>query len=112
MILWLDLTGAKCTHSLDEIIRFENATASANALNIRPDFWLFPFLNVYGILAFAETSSAIDSGIWMPDLDSAWSQVSSLSAKANFDATSLSFGMTPTFGVGGIWIALDKPVFT
>jgi hypothetical protein len=111
-------------HSLDEVIRFDKATASANAVNIRPDLWLFPFLDIYGILAFAKTSTAIDAGIWMPDLDSAWSQVSTLSTKANFEATSLGFGMTPTFGVGGIWIALDmnfvwtdvsaldKPVFT
>jgi hypothetical protein len=111
-------------YNLDEIIRFNKATSSANAINIRPDLWLFPFLNVYGILAFAKTSTAIDAGIWMPSLDSTWSQIGSLSTKANFDATSLGFGMTPTFGVGGVWIALDmnfvwtdvsaldKPVFT
>ena len=60
----------------------------------------------------------------MPNSDGAWSQVNTLSTKANFDATSLGFGMTPTFGVGGVWVALDmnlvwtdvsalnKPVFT
>jgi hypothetical protein len=111
-------------HNMDEIIRFNDATASANALNIRPDFWLFPFLNVYGILAFAKTSTAIDAGVWLPDTSNTWSQVSTLSTKANFDATSLGFGMTPTFGVMGLWVALDmncvwtdvsaldKPVFT
>ncbi len=110
--------------SLDEVIRFDDATSTANAVNIRPDLWLFPFLNVYGILAFAKTSTAIDAGIWLPDLDSTWSQVSTLSTKADFNATTLGFGLTPTFGVGGIWIALDmncawsdvnalkKPVFT
>jgi hypothetical protein len=110
--------------SLDEMIRFNNATSSANAINIRPDFWLFPFLNVYGIIAFANTSTAIDAGVWLPDTDSTWSEYTTISTEAKFDATSLGFGMTPTFGVGGLWMALDmnfawtnvssldKPVFT
>src|SRR5688572_5775344 len=38
-------------HDLSEIIRFDNATSEASGLNIRPDIWIFPFLNVYGILA-------------------------------------------------------------
>jgi len=50
-------------YSLDEIIRFNSAVSETNAMNIRPDFWLFPFLNVYGIIAFAKTSTAIDAGV-------------------------------------------------
>ena len=46
------------------------------------------------------------------------------SSKANFNATGFGFGVTPTMGVGGGWLALDmnvtwtdvsaldKPVFT
>jgi hypothetical protein len=110
--------------SLDEIIRFNDATASASGLNIRPDIWLFPFLNVYGLMAFAKTSTEINAGVWLPDFDSTWSQVSTLSTKAEFEATSLGFGLTPTFGIAGAWVALDmnclwtnvsaldKPVFT
>jgi hypothetical protein len=111
-------------YDLDEIIRFDDATASANALNFRPDFWLFPFLNVYGILGFAKTSTAITAGLWLPDVDSSWTEATTFSTKANFDATIFGFGMTPTIGVAGGWIAmdmnvawsdvsaLDKPVFT
>ena len=111
-------------HNVDEIIRFENAKSSANSINIRPDFWLFPFLNVYGVFAKAKTSTAINAGVYLPDFDSTWSQVSSISTTAKFDATAFGFGVTPTFGAGGVWIALDmnfvwtdisslsKPVFT
>ncbi len=110
--------------NVDEIIRFDDAKASANSINIRPDIWVFPFLNVYGVFAKAKTSTAINAGVWLPDFDSVWSQVGSISTTANFDATALGFGITPTFGAGGIWIALDmnfvwtdvsaleKPVFT
>src|SRR6187402_1660084 len=35
--------------NMDNIVQFNNATATSNGLNFRPDVWLFPFLNVYGI---------------------------------------------------------------
>ena len=110
--------------NMDEIIRFDDAVASANAMNVRPDFWLFPFLNVYGLLGMAKTSTAISAGLWLPDLDSTWSEITTISTKAQFDAVVFGFGVTPTIGVGGGWIALDmnvawtdvsaldKPVFT
>ena len=110
--------------NVDEIIRFDDATATASSVNIRPDIWLFPFLNVYGVMAFAKTSTAINAGVYLPDFDSTWSQVGSISTTAKFDATALGFGLTPTIGVGGIWMAFDmnfvwtkvsalnKPVFT
>jgi hypothetical protein len=94
-------------HNMDEIIRFDDAKATANSINIRPDIWVFPFLNVYGVFAKAKTSTAIDAGVWLPDFDSTWSQVGSISTTAKFDATALGFGVTPTFGLGGFWIAMD-----
>jgi hypothetical protein len=94
-------------YNLDEIIRFNNATAAANAVTIRPDVWLLPFLNVYGIFGVAKSSTAIDAGVWVPGKDNVWTQVSSFSTKANFEATTLGLGMTPTIGVGGGFLVLD-----
>ena len=111
-------------HNLDEVIRFNNATAAASAINIRPDVWILPFLNVYGIFGKAKTSTSIDAGLWVPGVDNSWSEVATFQTQANFDATMLGIGMTPTFGIGGGFIAvdmnmawsdvsaLDKPVFT
>jgi hypothetical protein len=111
-------------YNLDEIIRFDNSQSAASAVNIRPDFWLFPFLNIYGILAQAKTSTSITAGIWLPDTSDVWSEATSFSTKANFTATTFGIGATPTLGVGGGWLALDmnvawtdvsaldKPVFT
>ncbi len=36
-----------------------------------------------------------------------WSETMTFSTKADFDATGLGFGLTPTTGVGGGWLALD-----
>ncbi len=111
-------------YDLAEIIRFNSAIARASAVNFRPDIWILPFLNVYGLFAIAKTSTEISAGLWLPDQDDLWSEVTSFSSKAEFDAMSFGFGLTPTMGVGGGWMALDmnftwtdvsaldKPVFT
>jgi hypothetical protein len=97
-------------YNLDQIVRFNDAAATASAINVRPDIWLFPFLNVYGILGKVQTSTAINAGIWVPDGDNNWSKIYSFGTKANFNGTSFGLGMTPTIGIGGGWLALDMNV--
>ena len=111
-------------YDLDEIVRFNDAIASASAVNIRPDIWVLPFLNIYGLFTQAKTSTEINAGVWLPDTANVWKEVTSFSSLAEFDATGVGFGMTPTMGIGGGWLALDmnvtwqsisaleKPVFT
>ena len=110
--------------NLDEIVRFNDATSKAGGLTVRPDIWLFPFLNVYGLLGKANTSTEISAGIYLPDINNEWQEISSFTTKADFNAQIMGFGMTPTMGIGGGWLALDmnvawtdidaldKPVFT
>jgi len=90
-----------------EVIRLNSAVSNASGLNIRPDLWVLPFLNVYGIVAVAKTSTTIEAGLWLPDSSNNWQEISAFSSKANFDAQTLGFGVTPTFGLGGGWVALD-----
>ena len=35
-------------YNLDGLVRFDKAFATASAFTVRPDIWLFPFLNVMG----------------------------------------------------------------
>jgi hypothetical protein len=111
-------------YDLDEIIRFKGSTATAAGFNFRPDIWVFPFLNIYGLFSKANTSTAINAGIWLPDTSNVWQEIGAFSTKAEFKATGMGFGMTPTIGVAGGFLALDmnvtwqdisaldKPVFT
>ena len=92
--------------NLDELIRFNNATAETNGINLRPDFWVFPFLNVYGILAQSNSSTAVNCGLWIPDSTS-WKKIADFSTKADFKSTTVGFGLTPTFGIGGFFLAID-----
>jgi hypothetical protein len=111
-------------YSIEEIIRFNSAISTTSLMTFRPDFWVFPFLNVYGLFTKGNSSTAINAGLWLPDTANVWSEVTSFSSKADFGMTGMGFGMTPTLGVAGgflavdmnvIWTsvdALDKPVFS
>jgi len=111
-------------YDVDEIIRFKGSTATAAGFNFRPDIWVFPFLNVYALISKANTSTAINAGVWLPDTSNVWQEIAAFSTTADFKATGLGFGMTPTVGVAGGFLALDmnvtwqdisaldKPVFT
>jgi len=94
-------------YNLDEIVRFDKSSVEVGALTIRPDIWLLPFLNVYGIFGKSNPTTKINAGIWIPDADNNWSQVASFNTKANFSATTFGLGLTPTIGIGGGWLALD-----
>ena len=93
-------------YNLDEIIRFDKAQTTTNGVNIRPDVWILPFLNVYTVFAKSSTSTAINAGVWIPD-SSTWNKIATIDTKADFNATTFGFGMTPTVGVGGFFMALD-----
>jgi hypothetical protein len=111
-------------YNIDEIVRFNSAVSSTSLLNFRPDFWVLPFLNVYGLFMKGNSSTSINAGLWLPDTANVWREVTSFSSKAEFSATGMGFGMTPTVGVAGgfmafdmnvVWTdvsALDKPVFS
>ena len=92
--------------NLDEIVRFNDATAASSGVNIRPDIWIFPFLNIYGIVASLNTSTEVDFGVFIPN-ENSYEEVFTYNTKAEFSAISTGFGITPTMGVGGGWIALD-----
>jgi hypothetical protein len=97
-------------YNIDELIRFNNAQSAASGVNVRPDIWLFPFLDLYLIFAQAKTSTEIGAGVWLPDTTNTWQEISAFSTKANFDATTFGIGATPTFAIKGWWVALDMNV--
>jgi hypothetical protein len=111
-------------YNMDEIIRFDDAEAWAAALTVRPDVWILPFLDIYGILGQSNSSTTINAGVWVPDANNEWNEITTFSTKAEFTSKTMGFGMMPTVGIAGGWLsldmnvawtdvdALDKPVFT
>lgn len=97
-------------YNVDELVRFDKSKATASAVTVRPDIWLFPFLNVYGILGKSQASTEVGFGLWLPDGSNNFNEVLSASTIVDFDATSMGIGITPTIGVGGGFMALDLNV--
>ncbi len=93
-------------YNVDELVRFNTTSSESNGVNFRPDVWLFPFLNVYGIIAQAKSQTNVDVGVWIPRINGS-EELFSIQTNPKFNSTSLGFGLTPTAGFFGGWIALD-----
>jgi hypothetical protein len=94
-------------YDLDGLVRFDDAVATASVISVRPDVWLFPFLNVYAILGKNEGSTNVEWGLWLPDSAGVEQKVFGAESKVDFTGTTFGLGLTPTLGVAGAWIALD-----
>src|SRR6187455_1686536 len=97
-------------YNVDEIIRFKTARATASATTVRPDVWLFPFLNIYAILGRAKASTEVGFGVWVPDSTDTPKEIASASTLIEFNTSTYGIGFTPTIGVGGGFLALDMNV--
>ena len=97
-------------YNVDEIMRFNKARTTASALTVRPDIWLFPFLNIYGILGRAQASTEVGFGVWVPDSTDTPKEITSANTLVEFNTSTYGIGFTPTIGVGGGFLALDMNV--
>ena len=94
-------------YNLDGLVRFNNSEARATAFTFRPDIWIFPFLNVYGILGSASASTDVNFGLWLPDSNGVSQNVFNTGTNISFQTVTAGFGITPTIGVAGGFLALD-----
>ncbi|MCG8307746.1 MAG: hypothetical protein MI975_10190 [Cytophagales bacterium] len=81
---------------LDTIVTFEKATASTWALTFRPDVWILPFWNVYGIFAYGKNDTYIKLA-----------KPVQIETNTDFDAMAAGFGTNIAGGLGPGWFALD-----
>ncbi|MCJ7468429.1 MAG: hypothetical protein MUO53_17250 [Maribacter sp.] len=93
-------------YDVDELIIFNSTTAESHGVNIRPDIWVFPFLNVYAIFASATSNTNVDVSISIPRINEA-EELFSIQTSPEFNTTTAGFGITPTAGFFSGWIALD-----
>jgi hypothetical protein len=79
-----------------DFIEFGNNYTSASTVIVRPDIWVLPFLNVYGL--FGRGSSTTEVNLKFPiELQSIVEQ----------NVNTNGFGLTAAGGLGPVWLALD-----
>jgi len=82
--------------SVNDLIQFGNNTNTSYSVNFRPDVWIFPFLNVYGIFGYGTSDTEVN--IVKPiDLQSIVTQ----------NISTAGFGVMGAFGVGPVWVSVD-----
>lgn len=82
---------------ISRFIRFGPTIAKTNAYTIRPDVWLFPFLNLYAILGGGTTETTVNL------LDPI-----GLNTTQRFSVSSYGIGITAAGAIGPLWVAWDN----
>lgn len=82
---------------LDSIVVFDVSNSKSFATSFRPDIWLFPFLNVYGLFSVGKNSTSIKLAQPVP-----------IEAVTDFNATGYGFGFLVAGGFGPGWITMDN----
>ena len=77
-------------------ITFEGASAQLSLINARVDLWLFPFLNVYGIVGTGTGHTTVKLAEPVP-----------FETIANFDGAIAGFGLTGVYGFRNWFTVLD-----
>ncbi|WP_298534160.1 hypothetical protein [uncultured Algibacter sp.] len=79
-----------------DFIKFGNNYSTATTFMVRPDVWVLPFLNVYGL--FGRGSSTTEVNLNFPV---------ELKSVVDQNLTTSGFGVTAAGGVGPLWVAVD-----
>lgn len=79
-----------------EFIEFGENINQSYTVNVRPDLWIFPFLNVYGIFGYGNSHTEVNL-VAPIELHSVVDQSIGTSG----------FGVLGAFGVGPIWMSVD-----
>lgn len=81
------------------VVNFGTIESRANALTIRPDMWVFPFLNVYAIFGTGTTETTVPL---VRPVD--------FSTVQNFNVNSYGFGATLAGGFGPVFVVVDNNI--
>ncbi len=79
-----------------EFIQFGENKNTSYSLNVRPDLWVFPFLDVYGIFGVGQSRTEVNL-------------VAPISLKSVVEQQikTTGFGLLTAFGVGPVWVSVD-----
>lgn len=79
-----------------DFIQFGDNDNKSYSLNVRPDLWILPFLNVYGILGYGESNTEVN--VVAPI---------ELLSIVDQSLNTAGFGVMAAGGVGPVWFSVD-----
>lgn len=79
-----------------DFIEFGDNHTSASTFMVRPDLWVFPFLNVYGIFGYGTSTTTVR--LTTPV---------TMTSVVKQDVSTAGLGITGAFGLGFLFVALD-----
>ena len=77
----------------------ENINTSYTA-NVRPDIWIFPFLDLYGIFGYGESHTEVN-------INRLGEQPFELKSVVDQGITTAGVGLLTAFGIGPVWLSVD-----
>lgn len=79
-----------------DFVQFGDNTNSSYSFNARPDLWIFPFLNVYGLFGVGKTDTEVNLTVPVE-----------MKSVVNQSLTTMGFGVMGAGGIGPVWFSVD-----
>jgi len=79
-----------------DFIEFGNNSNTSYTVNVRPDLWVLPFLNVYGLFGYGHSKTEVKL-VAPIDLNSVVEQ----------NISTVGFGLMAAGGIGPVWFSVD-----
>jgi hypothetical protein len=94
--LGIESPNASVPLSPAEFIGFSENRNTSYAFNVRPDLWIFPFLNVYGLFGYGSSTTEVNL-----------SEPVQMKSVVQQQMSTAGFGLMGAFGLGPLWMSVD-----
>ena len=84
----------------NELLGFGHNYNEAWSLNVRPDFWILPFLNIYGIFGYGHSHTEVN-------INRLGDKEFDMTSVVDQGITTAGFGVLVAGGVGPVWLSGD-----
>lgn len=91
-----------------ETLNFTEVSATTSGVNMRADFWLFPFMNIYGLYSKISGGTKVSlQPTWKDAVGNTILQLPEFGASVDFDALAYGAGTTLVFGYQNYFLSTD-----
>jgi len=89
----------------DSILDFGNNSNRSWSFNVRPDLWIFPFIDLYGIFGYGQSQTTIEVNAFQYT-----SNPIRFTSVVDQGITTYGAGVLLAGGVGPVWISMDNNI--